>query len=259
MGEADDDVVRMCFSLRDLAVESIPVNFLNPIDGTPLAGKSDLNPRYCLKTLCLFRMANPKSEIRIAGGRELHLRSLQPLGLYAANSIFVGDYLTTEGQPPVEDYRMIEDLGFVVTKGEEVAYRGERTATMDAIAADTSDIRATIGIEYPIKKAVTSAPYATIAPVLPCPPCTTSATIVAAIPATSCATPTTIAAAISRDTKISARPTEVRPAAKPAQVSRQPRGAYARPPGRRHGICQSPLPDDQSQYHIDQHLVDRRF
>ena len=137
MGEADEDVVRMCFSLRDLAVESIPVNFLNPIDGTPLAGKSDLNPRYCLKTLCLFRLANPKSEIRIAGGRELHLRSLQPLGLYAANSIFVGDYLTTEGQPPVEDYKMIEDLGFVVTKGEEVAYRGERTATMDAIAAAT--------------------------------------------------------------------------------------------------------------------------
>lgn len=123
MGEADDDVINMCFSLRDLAVESIPVNFLNPIDGTPLGGKSDLNPRYCLKVLCLFRMANPKSEIRIAGGREIHLRSLQPLGLYAANSVFVGDYLTTKGQEPVEDYRMIEDLGFVVTKGEEVAYR----------------------------------------------------------------------------------------------------------------------------------------
>jgi biotin synthase len=128
MGEADDDVVQMCFSLRDLAVESIPVNFLNPIDGTPLAGKSDLNPRYCLKVLCLFRLANPKSEIRIAGGRELHLRSLQPLGLYAANSVFVGDYLTTQGQPPVEDYKMIEDLGFVVTKGEEVAYRAEPVA-----------------------------------------------------------------------------------------------------------------------------------
>jgi biotin synthase len=109
--------------LRDLGVESIPVNFLNPIDGTPLAGKSDLNPRYCLKVLCLFRLANPTSEIRIAGGRELHLRSLQPLGLYAANSVFVGDYLTTQGQPPVADYQMIEDLGFTVTKGEEVAYR----------------------------------------------------------------------------------------------------------------------------------------
>ena len=123
MGEEDADVVRMAFELRDLGVESIPVNFLNPIDGTPLAGSSRLNPRYCLKVLAMFRLANPSSEIRIAGGREMHLRGLQPLGLYAANSIFVGDYLTTPGQPPEADYRMIEDMGFVVTKGEEVAYR----------------------------------------------------------------------------------------------------------------------------------------
>lgn len=116
MGEADEDIVRMAFSLRELGVESIPVNFLNPIDGTLLAGKRDLNPRYCLKVLAMFRFANPTSEIRIAGGRELHLRSLQPLGLYAANSIFVGDYLTTRGQAPEQDYRMIEDLGFVVTR-----------------------------------------------------------------------------------------------------------------------------------------------
>lgn len=123
MGEADDDVVRMCFSLRDLKVESIPVNFLNPIDGTPLAGKADLNPRYCLKVLCLFRMANPTSELRIAGGREIHLRSLQPLGMYAANSLFIGDYLTTKGQAPEADYKMIEDLGFILTKGEEAGIR----------------------------------------------------------------------------------------------------------------------------------------
>jgi biotin synthase len=120
MGEQDLDVVHMAFALRDLAVESIPLNFLNAIDGTPLAGSRRLNPRYCLKALALFRLANPKSEIRIAGGRELHLGSLQALGLYAANSIFVGDYLTTKGQPPEADYRMIEDLGFVVTRHEEV-------------------------------------------------------------------------------------------------------------------------------------------
>lgn len=122
LGEADADVVRMAFSLRDLEVESIPVNFLNPIDGTPLAGKSDLNPRYCLKVLAMFRFVNPASEIRIAGGRELHLRALQPLGLYAANSIFVGDYLTTQGQSPDEDYRMIEDLGFVVTRMDDMPW-----------------------------------------------------------------------------------------------------------------------------------------
>ena len=116
MGEQDDDVVRMAFEVRDLGVESIPVNFLNPIDGTPLQGVRRLTPRYCLKVLAMFRFANPSREIRIAGGRELHLGSLQALGLYAANSIFVGDYLTTQGQPPEADYRMIEELGFVVTR-----------------------------------------------------------------------------------------------------------------------------------------------
>ncbi|HQU44952.1 MAG TPA: biotin synthase BioB, partial [Pirellulales bacterium] len=119
MGEASGDVVDMAFALRDLAVESIPVNFLNPIEGTPLAGAPQLHPRYCLKVLCMFRLANPSSEIRIAGGREIHLRSLQPLGLYPANSMFVGDYLTTKGQPPEDDYRMIEDLGFVVTRNDK--------------------------------------------------------------------------------------------------------------------------------------------
>ena len=79
-----------------------------------------LNPRYCLKVLAMFRFVNPRSELRIAGGRELHLGSLQALGLYAANSIFVGDYLTTKGQPPEADYQMIEELGFVVTRHEEV-------------------------------------------------------------------------------------------------------------------------------------------
>ncbi|HJT32881.1 MAG TPA: biotin synthase BioB [Pirellulales bacterium] len=116
MGESDADVVDLAFTLRELGVESIPVNFLNPIDGTPLSGVRRLNPRQCLKALCMFRLANPASEIRIAGGRELHLGTLQPLGLYPANSIFVGDYLTTQGQPPEEDYRMIEQLGFVITR-----------------------------------------------------------------------------------------------------------------------------------------------
>jgi biotin synthase len=106
----------MAIALRDLGVHSIPVNFLNPIDGTPLAGRWDLNPTYCLKILCMFRLVCPEREIRIAGGRELHLGSLQPLGLYAANSIFVGDYLTTKGQLPEADYQMIRDLGMEVDK-----------------------------------------------------------------------------------------------------------------------------------------------
>lgn len=115
MGEADEDVVDMAMALHDLQVESIPLNFLNSIEGTPLQTAEHLSPQYCLKALAMFRMVNPTRELRIAGGREIHLRSLQPLGLYAANSLFVGDYLTTQGQPPEEDYRMIEDLGFEVT------------------------------------------------------------------------------------------------------------------------------------------------
>jgi biotin synthase len=120
MGEEPADVVRMAMELHDLGVPSIPINFLNPIDGTPLAGLRELNPRYCLKVLAMFRLVNPRAELRIAGGREIHLRSLQPLGLYAANSMFVGDYLTTKGQAAEEDYRMLEDLGFEITRDKEV-------------------------------------------------------------------------------------------------------------------------------------------
>ena len=125
MGEQAVDVVRMAFALRELRAESIPVNFLNPIEGTPLSGQWELNPRYCLKVLCLFRMVNPDREIRVAGGREIHLGSLQPLALYAANSLFVGDYLTTQGQLPESDYKMIEELGFEVTRHEDPACRLE--------------------------------------------------------------------------------------------------------------------------------------
>lgn len=121
MGEQDADVVNMALELRTYGVESIPLNFLNAIDGTPLQQSHRLTPRYCLKALAMFRFVNPKSEIRIAGGRELHLGSLQALGLYAANSLFVGDYLTTQGQAPIADYKMIEEMGFQVTKTEEIA------------------------------------------------------------------------------------------------------------------------------------------
>jgi biotin synthase len=121
MGEQPRDVVQMAVELRDMGVHSIPVNFLNPIEGTPLAGTSELTPQYCLKVLAMFRLVNPDREIRIAGGRELHLRSLQPLGLYAANSIFVGDYLTTLGQAPEADFAMLRDLGFSIVRNDEPA------------------------------------------------------------------------------------------------------------------------------------------
>ncbi|MCL6588095.1 MAG: biotin synthase BioB [Anoxybacillus sp.] len=114
MKETKQDVINMARSLKALDADSIPVNFLHAIDGTPLAGTNELNPRYCLKVLALFRYINPTKEIRISGGREVNLRSLQPLGLYAANSIFVGDYLTTAGQEKSKDFQMLEDLGFEI-------------------------------------------------------------------------------------------------------------------------------------------------
>jgi biotin synthase len=114
MGETDEDIVDVAFSLGSLGVDSVPVNFLIPIQGTPLAGRWELTPNRCLKMLCLMRLANPRSELRIAGGREHHLKSLQPLGLLVANSIFIGDYLTAKGQRPEDDIAMIRDLGFEI-------------------------------------------------------------------------------------------------------------------------------------------------
>lgn len=115
MGEKAEDIVSMAFDLRDLGVQSIPLNFLNSIEGTPLQQVNHLSANDCLKALAMFRFVNPDRELRISGGREIHLRSLQPLGLYVANSMFVGDYLTTKGQAPQADYDMIEDLGFEIT------------------------------------------------------------------------------------------------------------------------------------------------
>ena len=114
MGETDDEIVEMAYSLRDLGADSIPVNFLNPIAGTPLEGRRLVTPHKCLKVLSLFRFICPDKEIRASGGRELSLRSLQSLALYPANSTSIGDYLTTKGQDSEEDYRMIKDLGFEI-------------------------------------------------------------------------------------------------------------------------------------------------
>ncbi|MCM3732572.1 biotin synthase BioB [Fictibacillus nanhaiensis] len=116
MKETKQDVIDMARSLKVLDADSIPVNFLHAIDGTPLEGTDELDPRYCLKVLALFRYINPTKEIRISGGREVNLRSLQPLGLYAANSIFVGDYLTTAGQESTADHKMLKDMGFDIDR-----------------------------------------------------------------------------------------------------------------------------------------------
>ncbi len=114
MGESDDEVIDTLFALRELDSDSIPVNFLMPFDGTPLAGTSLLTPLRCLRILALARFTCPDREIRMAGGREMHLRSLQPVALHLANSLFLGDYLTSEGQAAAADLEMIADAGFRV-------------------------------------------------------------------------------------------------------------------------------------------------
>jgi len=114
MGESSSDVVELAFRLRELEVSSIPVNFLIPIDGNPLQADGSLTPERCLRTLALARFVNPRAEIRAAGGREGHLRSLEPLALYPANSLFVEGYLTTRGDAVADTYRMIRDAGFEI-------------------------------------------------------------------------------------------------------------------------------------------------
>lgn len=126
MGESDDDVIDLACSLRELGVTSVPVNFLIPIPGTPFEARGDLDPRRCLRVLCLYRFILPSQEIRIAGGREVHLRSMQPLGLYAANSIFIGDYLTTPGQAARADLEMIRDAGFALEGPDGTALDASR-------------------------------------------------------------------------------------------------------------------------------------
>jgi biotin synthase len=114
MGETNQEILEMAYALRELDADSIPVNFLNAIPGTPLEHAGRTPAMKALKVLALFRFICPSKEIRVAGGREVNLRSLQPLSLYAANSLFVGDYLTTAGQAITADHQIIEDMGFEI-------------------------------------------------------------------------------------------------------------------------------------------------
>jgi biotin synthase len=114
MGEKDEDLIDLAMALIDVKPDSIPLNTLHPATGTPLENCDNLTPQRCLKVLCLFRFLHPRTELRVAGGREHNLRSLQPLALYPADSIFVNNYLTTPGSPAPEVWGMIEDLGFKI-------------------------------------------------------------------------------------------------------------------------------------------------
>lgn len=114
MGENDEDILDLAYATRELEIDSIPVNFLYPIAGTPLEERRDVMLTKGLKTLCLMRFLNPRSEIRMAAGRELYLGTWGGLALYPANSIFVEGYLTTPGQQAHAARQLVEDAGFEV-------------------------------------------------------------------------------------------------------------------------------------------------
>ena len=98
-------------TLRELAVDSVPLNFLNPIPGTRLAGADHITPLECLRTVALYRFILPARKISVCGGRDRNLRDLQSwIFMAGASGAMVGNYLTTAGRPVEQDWQMLKDL-----------------------------------------------------------------------------------------------------------------------------------------------------
>jgi biotin synthase len=112
LGETPAQRIELAFTLRELGVDSVPLNFLNPLPGTPLENQPLLPALDMLKAIAMFRFVLPDTELRICGGREATLRTLQPfMYLAGANGAMTGNYLTTAGRDPAADIREIADLG----------------------------------------------------------------------------------------------------------------------------------------------------
>jgi biotin synthase len=112
MGETREDRCDLAFALKDLGVQVVPINILNPINGTPFAQREPLPPLEILKSIACFRFILPRQEIKVAGGRTVNLRDLQSLVFMAgASALMVGNYLTTLNQPVEKDLQMLRDLG----------------------------------------------------------------------------------------------------------------------------------------------------
>lgn len=120
LGELPGQRVELLESIRSLDVDSVPLNFLHPIAGTPLEGRCDLTPLDCLKVVAVARLMFPDREVRICGGREYNLRDLQSWILLAGiDGIMIGGYLTTGGRTIADDLAMIEDGGFFLTSRKQ--------------------------------------------------------------------------------------------------------------------------------------------
>ena len=112
LGESREDRCDLAFSVREIGAHIVPINILNPVEGTPFSGNERLSPLEILKSIACFRFILPRQEIMIAGGRTVNLRDLQSLIFAAgASAMMVGNYLTTLGQPVEKDLQMLKDLG----------------------------------------------------------------------------------------------------------------------------------------------------
>jgi biotin synthase len=139
MGEADEDVVDVARTLRSLEASSIPVNFLVPIPGNQLEQPARLSPTYCLRVLCMYRFVNPQAELRAAAGREGHLRSMEVMALYPANSLFLDGYLNTRGGSRERVLQMIKDAGFEIKSPFSVDEMLDQEAQHASFQVDPGD------------------------------------------------------------------------------------------------------------------------
>lgn len=112
LGETAGQRVEFAFTLKNIGVDSVPVNILNPIPGTPLENAKRLSPLEILKSVAILRFILPKTNIRFCGGREVNLGEFQPMGLLAgANGLMIGNYLTTAGRDAAMDIQMVKAAG----------------------------------------------------------------------------------------------------------------------------------------------------
>lgn len=117
LGESIEQRVELLEAIRTLDVDAVPINFFNPLPGTRLPDAPLLRPLECIKLIAVARLMMPDKEIRVCGGREVNLRSVQPLALAAgADGIMVGGYLTSQGRDVGDDIAMIEEAGFEVER-----------------------------------------------------------------------------------------------------------------------------------------------
>jgi biotin synthase len=120
LGESMEQRIEFAITLKELDVDSVPFNILNPRPGTPLAGRPAIHPLELLVTISIFRFILPDKDIKLCGGKEANLRQLLPLGIVAGcNSLMTGNYLTTPGRDPALDMEMIKDLGLEAVMEED--------------------------------------------------------------------------------------------------------------------------------------------